>query len=225
MPTLLGRNLTVELTVGSERRLGTPAAHQALLKFTLLPWGAGSEATRPSPQAALLPSREAPRCEAAPPSPQPALLSPGESPGTAAPGLREGQGVLSSSEPAETEARSPRKAPDPSGAAGLQSASLVQLPENHYAVQIVALQTREEIGRYMAKNNLRDVLKARIARHGQAFHVLILGIYPNLEEARQAATNLPPPLRNVTPWVRSVGSLQRAMRAAQGQISSSPAMR
>ena len=75
----------------------------------------------------------------------------------------------------------------------------------------MALGTRKQVDRYVAKHELQDVLHARIERGGQILHVLILGAYPDRDSALQAAANLPPSLRGITPWIRSVASLQQAM--------------
>ena len=78
----------------------------------------------------------------------------------------------------------------------------------------MAMRTQAEIERYAAKHDLRGALRTRVRRDGETLHILLLGVYPNLDAARKAAANLPPPLRDVVPWVRSVGSLQRLMRNA-----------
>ena len=80
------------------------------------------------------------------------------------------------------------------------------------AVQLMAMRNRENVDRFVAKHNLQNVLHARIARNGQILHVLILGVYPNLDSARKAVSALPPALRDITPWVRSVGSVHGAMQ-------------
>ena len=245
LPTLLGRNLTVELSVGAERRLGMPADHQALLKFTLLPWGAASSASEaaapsprtaghPPPQAAARPRTNLPAQAAALPRTnppgvnlprlpqQPTVIPPKEAPVQSAPvplnpveplELVEPLGTKTSRLHEEPATLPAVDTPAPAAAAEEPEASVLALPESYYAVQLMALGTRENVDRYVARHNLQDVLHARVESGGQTLHVLILGAYPDRESARRAASNLPPALRDITPWVRSVASLQQAMQA------------
>ena len=91
---------------------------------------------------------------------------------------------------------------------------LTDVPPHYYAVQLVAVQTKEALEDYAARKELRGMSAARVERDGRLFYVLLLGVYLDRERARTAASNLPAEFADLDPWVRSVDSLQQAMRSA-----------
>ena len=91
---------------------------------------------------------------------------------------------------------------------------VMDAPPDYYVVQLVAVQTREALEEYAARKALQGMSAARVERDGRLFYVLLLGLYPDRERARTAASNLPAELAEFDPWVRSVNSLQQAVRRA-----------
>ena len=89
---------------------------------------------------------------------------------------------------------------------------LTELPPDYYVVQLLAVQTKEALEHYAARKDLRGMSAARIERDGRLFYVLLLGVYPDRERAGMAASSLPAEFSELDPWVRSVDSLQQAMR-------------
>ena len=89
---------------------------------------------------------------------------------------------------------------------------LREVPPDYYVVQLLAVQTKEALEHYAARKDLRGLPAARIERDGRLFYVLLLGVYPDRERARIAASSLPAEFSGLDPWVRSVDSLQQAMR-------------
>ncbi len=88
---------------------------------------------------------------------------------------------------------------------------LNELPPEFYVVQLVAVQTREALEEYAAREQLKNMTAARVERGGKLFYVLLLGIYEDRVRADRAATSLPPEFEDFEPWVRSLGSLQEAI--------------
>ena len=88
---------------------------------------------------------------------------------------------------------------------------LSELPAEFFVVQLVAVQTREALEKYAARQGLKNMTAARVERDGKLFYVLLLGIYEDRDRADRAAANLPPEFQDFTPWVRSLGSLQEAI--------------
>ena len=248
---LLGSNLRVELSIAREQRLAAETIHQALLKFTLVPWGPDGAivpTTAPGAKAPLLygtqdalasidvPGGKLPLRPAVPEALP--LIEAVERKAAILPGAREILAPIEVSEekssllhgaqqalapievPVERssllhgarEVLAPIEVPGFSAPVGEQEAYLRDLPKNYYAVQLMALRHGENVGVYVAKNGLEGSLKARVARDGETLHVLILGVYADIDSARRAVANLPPALQDITPWVRSLGSLQQAMR-------------
>ncbi len=106
--------------------------------------------------------------------------------------------------------------PTPARLAVADRDRLLELPETHYAVQLMAMRTVAELDRYVAKHGLQDALRVAIDSDGRALHVLILGVHADRDEARRAAADLAARLPGIAPWVRELGPLQRAIRDAAG---------
>ena len=96
--------------------------------------------------------------------------------------------------------------------------SILDLPDDFAAVQLTALSSREALEQYASKNNMRGMSAARILSGNQLYYILLLGIYETHERAQRAIVDLPPPFAGLTPWIRSVGSLQNAMLAADRHV-------
>jgi septal ring-binding cell division protein DamX len=116
--------------------------------------------------------------------------------------------------PPESMAASPE-----SPAAAIAATPLERLPPDFYAVQLAAVTRRDEVEALAERLDLERPLTARIERDGALFWVLLLGIYPDRAEAERAATAIPSSAA-LSPWVRSVGSLQQAMARAAGKEGS-----
>ena len=91
---------------------------------------------------------------------------------------------------------------------------MLDVPGDFWAVQLIALSTKEDLEAYAERHNLHGMSAAQIAnQEGEVFYILLLGIYESREIAEQAITELPKPFNN--PWIRSVASLQSAMLRAE----------
>ncbi|NKB97306.1 MAG: hypothetical protein GKR90_02240 [Pseudomonadales bacterium] len=94
-----------------------------------------------------------------------------------------------------------------------KAVNLVDLPPEFWAVQLVALSSKEALEVYAKERGVRGMSAAEIAVNGNIFYVLLLGIYESKAIAQDAITDLKAPFQK--PWLRTVGSLQAAMRAAE----------
>lgn len=92
--------------------------------------------------------------------------------------------------------------------------SLLDLPEDFWAVQLVAVSTREALEAFALEHQLKGMSAAQVASDDDIYYVLLLGIYESFDNAQQAIVDLPPPFDVNQPWIRQLGSLQTAMRAA-----------
>ncbi len=99
--------------------------------------------------------------------------------------------------------------------------SIVELPPDLYAVQLVAMSSRDALEDFVSDHRLRGMSAARVANDGQVFYVLLLGIYETAAIANEAVEDIPPPLDKLSPWVRRLGSLQTAMIRADEITDSS----
>ena len=98
--------------------------------------------------------------------------------------------------------------------------SILDLPGDFWAVQLVSLSQKETLENYAKEHQLRGMSAARVWSQEQFFYVLILGIYDSYDKAKEASTNLPPPFDETPPWIRSVASLQKAMLEADAKDTS-----
>jgi len=92
--------------------------------------------------------------------------------------------------------------------------ALLDLPADFYAVQLVAVSSKQTLEQFAAEHQLAGMSAARIWNGQKIFYVLLLGIYEDREHAERAVESLSGPMAELQPWIRTVGSLQRAMRAA-----------
>lgn len=176
----------------------------------------------PAPQQPELSLPGAP--DAAAPGPDERALAPesSELPPTApqraaAPQRPAGEQPAAAAEPASAPAPPADRRPDSARLAyqPAQPVALADLPGTFYAVQVLAMNTRAQLDAFVRRHDISGLSSARVERNGAVYYVLLLGIYETLERARQAAAGLPPALAGVDPWIRSVSSLQAAMRRAE----------
>ena len=89
----------------------------------------------------------------------------------------------------------------------VSSTSLSGTPADHFAVQVVASSTVENLNAFATKHGLSNELTAKVTVNDKTWTVLILGTYPTLEAAKEALTSIQDKV-DTSPWIRSVGSLQ-----------------
>ena len=206
----LSRDLAIEFSIGREQRHGVDADHQVHLTLTMWPWGLlPSRTALPTALSGVTAATEADgkpdaRDRDAPPDDAPAEPSPANGGPHPADGSANGVPMTPLFLSTPVEARPP--------AVSASAAALLELPATHYAVQLVALRTESELQDLVARYGLDHLIRTRIDRDGEAFHVLLLGVYADIDDARRAVAALPPRLRDITPWVRPLGSLREAMQ-------------
>jgi septal ring-binding cell division protein DamX len=82
-------------------------------------------------------------------------------------------------------------------------------------VQVVALKSERAVERWLTARALTGMSAARIANGDEIFYIVLLGVYPDFASAQRAVDERPPPLRDLTPWIRPLRALQAAIRAAE----------
>ena len=96
----------------------------------------------------------------------------------------------------------------------IKSVSMLDLPKDFVAAQVMSVSSRERLEDYVNRYRLVGLSGARVAHGGKLRYVLLLGIYETRELADQATRGLPPPLDELDVWMRSMASLQRAIISA-----------
>ena len=95
-----------------------------------------------------------------------------------------------------------------------QPTSLLDLPPDYYAVQVIALSSTDELQRFFVGLGVSELSAAVVAVDGELRYVLLLGVYETFAAAEQAAANPPATLEAYDPWIRRLGGLQSAMLRA-----------
>ena len=88
------------------------------------------------------------------------------------------------------------------------------LPPDHFAIQAGAFPNPESLQAHMTKHGIEPAYRVRLASNNRLFHVLILQVYESRHAAETALASLPESLDGPDVWIRSVRSLQDAVRAA-----------
>ena len=91
---------------------------------------------------------------------------------------------------------------------------ILDLAPSRYVVQLIALSSREDLDAFIERHAI-DGVKVRTRVKGEVRFVLLQGIYEDRESAMRAASRVPESLAT-KPWIRSLGSLQDAVRSARG---------
>jgi septal ring-binding cell division protein DamX len=102
-----------------------------------------------------------------------------------------------------------------------EAVQLIDLPADFYAVQILAMTSRQALEDYADEHDLPSMAAARVARNGELYYVLLLGVYRDKPTAEEAAAQLPERIMSQNPWVRSMKSLQEAIANADRLASAS----
>ncbi|MEM6708436.1 MAG: SPOR domain-containing protein [Pseudomonadota bacterium] len=95
-----------------------------------------------------------------------------------------------------------------------QPTSLLELPPEYYAVQLMAFSSPQSLQRFFDTMGVDKLTAAEIESNGELRYVLLLGIYPDFSSAQTATENLPQELEEFEPWIRRLGGLQAAMLRA-----------
>lgn len=83
---------------------------------------------------------------------------------------------------------------------------ILSLPSSHYAVQVYASSSTDNMDKYKIVNGLEDLMAVKTRRNGSAVYVLV-SVHEDRDSANEAASNLEQ-LLGTKPWVRSVSGLQ-----------------
>ena len=95
-------------------------------------------------------------------------------------------------------------------------AQLLDAPRNYYAVQLLALKRESDLLEYASINGISEPLYMPIASGGTNWFVLLLGVYADKQSAETAMADWEKTKTlKIRPWIRQLGQLQDAMRAAQ----------
>jgi len=92
---------------------------------------------------------------------------------------------------------------------------VIDMPSSLFAVQLLAVSTKQQVEQFAEDHDLYDLTAVRIAQNGKPLYVLLPGVYKNREDAETAVASLPEAVRALNPWIRPLNGLQDAMRRVE----------
>ncbi len=96
-----------------------------------------------------------------------------------------------------------------------KSALILQQPADFFAVQLIAMQGREQVLTFASNQGIDEPLLTRISSQGTDWYVLLLGIYPDRASALSAREAwLQGRTLTMQPWIRNLAPLQEAIKLA-----------
>jgi len=125
---------------------------------------------------------------------------------TAAPGAR------LSAMPARTLPVSGNQLPTPAARYSADEQKLLAEPRSRFTVQLFASFNEQAVRQFRARHAETDIRIFRTLREELPWYVAVTGSFRNREEARVAVTRLPVNLQELTPWARSLQSIQDELR-------------
>ena len=182
---------------------------------TVVPAGETASPPPPEPETPGTAESPAPASAAASDDAQP---GPPQPPATVPTEVQAAQTIASPTpqpKPEPAPAPAPAAAPQPKTASGQAHGStwLLKQRKDHYVVQLMAARDLQVVTQFIGEHALgakAAVFSTR--REGLPWHVLLYGLYANADVARASIAELPSGLRRHSPWIRSVASVQQAIR-------------
>jgi septal ring-binding cell division protein DamX len=79
-------------------------------------------------------------------------------------------------------------------------------------IQLLGSHVAADIRRFALRHGIeREAATFTTRYRDRPWHVLVYGIYTSREAARRDIERLPRPLRQASPWARSIGSIREAI--------------
>ena len=109
----------------------------------------------------------------------------------------------------------PASAPRPVGSVRSEREAVLEWRAEHYAVQLIASESEQAVTRLAERLAIPELLRVRVESRGRFLHVLLVGPFAERRTAASAASGVVRRMPSLEPWVRSVGTLQAAVRRGQ----------
>lgn len=90
----------------------------------------------------------------------------------------------------------------------------------HYTIQILAVRREKSLLKFLEETGLNDrgrVAYFRAKLKGKDWYRLLYGVYPSKKGAGSALNNLPPNIRQMSPWIRRMAPIQRDIKEYASQ--------
>ncbi len=92
------------------------------------------------------------------------------------------------------------------------------LPSSYFAVQLAAFTKKNGTTIYLENEEwIQESQVVRVLANDQVHYAILLGVYEDRDSAEQAVNSVSTYLNGSEPWIRSLSSLQTAIKAADDQ--------
>lgn len=91
---------------------------------------------------------------------------------------------------------------------------LLQQKQSSYTIQLVGFQDEQSIAKFVQRHSLSGVIAYyRTQLNGKSWYPVLYGVYSSRGRANAARSNLPESIIKTGPWVRTLGAVQKDIRA------------
>lgn len=99
------------------------------------------------------------------------------------------------------------------------SAWLLAQSSSAYTLQLLASREQKNISSLLNSSQLDEALAAvyQAQRNQQKLYILLYGVYPDADHAKQAIAELPAAVRKLRPWKRPLSQVQEEIRSTPGE--------
>jgi|GEM_PF-5050427 len=118
--------------------------------------------------------------------------------------------------PQEAAATTAIEAPSANAAMTEYERAVMSWPAEQYTLQVTAAGQLAGVERFVSRQpNRRSLRIVSFNRNQQPWYVVLIGVYPTVEDARSAALLLPIEQSGAQPWPRKIGDIKRRINDAQ----------
>ncbi len=97
----------------------------------------------------------------------------------------------------------------------LQKQRILKIDPKSYSLQLVAGQNLPAIQKFILNHRLQETaLIAKVTKQSKTWYIVIYGVFPSAQAAKQGTKLLPPSLQAQKPWPRSYKSIQEMLKSA-----------
>ena len=101
---------------------------------------------------------------------------------------------------------------------GIYEDWLMGVNEEHFTLQLLSTQNLHTVRKFIETRGIYDDIAVfRTMRSGRIWYALVYGDYAERSDATKAVRNLPAALRGMSPWIRSVASIQEDITQVHAQ--------
>lgn len=99
---------------------------------------------------------------------------------------------------------------------GLSQKKLLSAPSSYYTVQLMGSYRESDLTQFLRRHQLqKDAGFYQTSHHNRDWYVLVYGIYHSEAQAKEAIDRLPPSVRKLNPWIKSIHAVKSSIKQAE----------